>query len=58
LREILKFNPYNPEALLNLAIFEFEKGKYKESKEYFNRLYKINPNHPIVLKYLNKLEIY
>ncbi len=57
LKEIIKFNPYNAEALLNLGVMEFNKKNYKKSREHFKKSLELNENNIMAKKYLKLIHL-
>jgi len=56
LKDIVYFNPYNIEALLNLGLIEFENRNYSSSKSYFEKVLEIDRENQLALEYLNRIK--
>jgi len=54
-KKILKLDKNNLEAILRLGFSYFQLQKFDEAKKIYQKGLKIQPNHPVILNYLQKI---
>ncbi len=54
-KKILKVDKNNLEAILRLGFSYFQLQKFDEAKKIYQKGLKIQPNHPVILNYLQKI---
>jgi len=55
-KKILKLDKKNLEAILRLGFSYFQLQRFDEAKKIYQKGLKIQPNHPVILNYLQKIE--
>jgi Flp pilus assembly protein TadD, contains TPR repeats len=56
-KEILKIDKNNLDAILRLGFAYFQNQEFKKAKTIYQEGLKIQPNNPVILNYLKKIEI-
>jgi len=56
-KKILNLEKNNLEAILRLGFAYFQKQSFKEAEKIYQKGLKIQPNHPVILNYLQKIKM-
>jgi Flp pilus assembly protein TadD, contains TPR repeats len=56
-KEILQIDKNNLDAILRLAFAYFQNQEFKKAKSIYKKGLKVQPNNPVILNYLKKIDI-